>query len=126
MVLSLAMSFLGFLLLGFLSNWPEFYYALGVSTPSPHAALLLFMLALGPFTFWLTPIGAWWSRRHEFEADEFAAEHADAAELSTALTKLYRDNATTLTPDALHSAFYDSHPPALVRIAHLRRLAART
>jgi len=126
LIVSMIMSFLGFALLGFLSTWPEFYRALGVATPAPHAALLLFMLALGPFTFWLTPIGAWWSRRHEFEADEFAAEHANAAELSTALTKLYRDNATTLTPDELHSAFYDSHPTALVRIAHLQRLGART
>jgi STE24 endopeptidase len=125
LILSLVMSFAGFALLGFLSNWPDFYHALGVSTPSSHAALLLFMLALGPFTFWLTPISSWWSRRHEFEADEFAAEHADAIDLATALTKLYRDNASTLTPDDLHSAFYDSHPPALVRIAHLRELAAR-
>jgi STE24 endopeptidase len=70
-------------------------------------------------------LGSWWSRRHEFEADEFAAEHASATELSSALTKLYRDNANTLTPDKLHSEFYDSHPPALVRIAHLQKLAAR-
>jgi STE24 endopeptidase len=122
MILSFAMSFLGLALLGALSTWPEFYQALGVATPSSHAALLLFMLALGPVTFWLTPLGAWWSRRHEFEADEFAAEHASSTELATALTKLYRDNASTLTPDALHSAFYDSHPPALVRIAHLQQL----
>jgi STE24 endopeptidase len=106
-----------------LAAWPQFYHALGVTAPSSHAALLLFMLALGPLTFWLTPLSAWWSRRHEFEADEFAAEHASSTELATALTKLYRDNASTLTPDALHSAFYDSHPPALVRIAHLQRLA---
>jgi STE24 endopeptidase len=122
---SLITSFLGFVLLGWLSNWPSFYAALGIPTPSTHGALLLFMLALAPFTFWLTPLGAWWSRQHEFEADEFAAEHADAGELSSALTKLYRDNANTLTPDELHSAFYDSHPPALVRIAHLHRLSAR-
>ncbi len=123
LILSLVMSFLGLALLGFMSTWPDFYQALGVTTPASHAALLLFMLALGPFTFWLTPLGAWWSRRHEFEADEFAAEHASSAELATALTKLYRDNASTLTPDSLHSAFYDSHPPALVRIAHLQQLA---
>jgi len=123
LILSLVMSFLGLALLGYLSTWQDFYQALGVAAPSSHAALLLFMLALGPFTFWLTPLGAWWSRRHEFEADAFAAEHASSSELATALTKLYRDNANTLTPDALHSAFYDSHPPALVRIAHLQQLA---
>jgi len=122
-ILSLVMSFLGLAFLGMLAAWPEFYHSLGVTSPSSHAALLLFMLALGPITFWLTPLGAWWSRRHEFEADEFAAEHASSTELATALTKLYRDNASTLTPDSLHSAFYDSHPPALVRIAHLQQLA---
>jgi STE24 endopeptidase len=122
-ILSLVMSFLGLALLGMLAAWPQFYHALGVATPSPHTALLLFMLTLGSITFWLTPLGAWWSRRHEFEADEFAAEHASSVELATALTKLYRDNASTLTPDPLHSAFYDSHPPALVRIAHLQSLA---
>ena len=90
---------------------------------SPHAALLLFMFVLPAFTFFVTPIGAWWSRRHEFEADEFAARHADASQLADALVKLYRDNATTLTPDVLHSAFYDSHPPALVRIGRLQQLA---
>jgi STE24 endopeptidase len=125
LIVSLFLSFFGFALLGWLSNWTDFYTALGVTLPSAHTALLLFMLALGPFTFWTTPLGSWWSRRHEFEADEFAAEHASATELSSALTKLYRDNANTLTPDKLHSEFYDSHPPALVRIAHLQKLAAR-
>lgn len=125
-IVSLIMSFAGLALLGALANWQPFYPALGVTTPSAHAALLIFMIALGPFTFWLTPIGAWWSRRHEFEADEFAAEHANSNELATALTKLFRDNASTLTPDSLHSAFYDSHPPALVRIAHLQSLVRIT
>ncbi len=126
LLVSLLVTFIGFALLGWLSNWSAFYSALGIATPSPHAALLLFMLALAPFTFWLTPLGAWWSRRHEFEADEFAAEHASATDLSNALAKLYRDNASTLTPDGLHSAFYDSHPPALLRIAHLQQLAAHS
>jgi len=125
LILSVAMSFIGFALLGFLSTWQPFYVALGVPTPSAHSALLLFILALGPFTFWLTPLGAWWSRRHEFEADEFAAQYSSSAELAVALTKLYRDNASTLTPDPMHSAFYDSHPPALTRIAHLQQLAGR-
>lgn len=111
-------------LLGALAQWPAFYTALGVSTPSEHAALLLFMFVLPSFTFFFTPLGSWWSRKHEFEADAFAARHADAGHLAEALVKLYRDNATTLTPDELHSAFYDSHPPAPVRIARLQTLAS--
>jgi STE24 endopeptidase len=124
LILSLAMGLGGLALLGGLAAWPQFYSALGVQQPSAHAALLLFMIALPAFTFFLTPIGAWWSRKHEFEADEFAAKYANARELADALVKLYRDNATTLTPDSLHSAFYDSHPPALIRIARLRTLGA--
>ena len=122
LVLSLLMGLGGLALLGALASWPDFYQALGVSQPSPHAALLLFMLVLPPFTYFLTPVSAWWSRKHEFEADEFAAQHANAGELAVALVKLYRDNATTLTPDDLHSAFYDSHPPAVIRIARLQQL----
>lgn len=125
LILSLVMGLLGLALLGLLARWPEFYTALGVSAPSPHAALLLFMFVLPSFTYFLTPLASWWSRKHEFEADEFAAQHADARQLADALVKLYRDNATTLTPDDLHSAFYDSHPPALVRIARLQSLATQ-
>lgn len=123
LILSLAMSLGGLALLGQLAAWPQFYSALGISQPSAHAALLLFMIVLPVFTYFLTPLGAWWSRKHEFEADAFAAKFASARELAVALVKLYRDNATTLTPDKLHSAFYDSHPPALVRIARLQTLA---
>jgi STE24 endopeptidase len=97
-----------------------FYERLGVSTPSTAAALLLFMLVVPVFTFFLQPLSSLYSRRHEFEADAYAATHASAAELRSALVKLYKDNATTLTPDPLYSAFYDSHPPAPVRIARLR------
>jgi STE24 endopeptidase len=124
LIFSLGMGLLGLALLGALARWPEFYSALGVSEPSAHAALLLFMFVLPAFTFFLTPLGSWWSRKHEFDADEFAAQHADARQLADALVKLYRDNATTLTPDSLHSAFYDSHPPALVRIARLQSLTS--
>jgi STE24 endopeptidase len=124
LILSLAFGLAGLALLGLLASWPDFYRALGVAAPSGHAALLLFMFVLPAFTFFLTPLGAWWSRRHEFQADAFAAEHADAHRLAEALVKLYRDNATTLTPDPLHSAFYDSHPPALVRIDRLQQLVA--
>lgn len=124
LLLSAVLSLAGLALLGALTAWPDFYRALGVRTPSAHAALLLFMLALQAFTFFLTPIASWWSRKHEFEADRFAAQFADARKLAEALVKLYRDNATTLTPDQLHSAFYDSHPPAPIRIARLQQLAA--
>jgi STE24 endopeptidase len=124
LILSLGGGLGGLALLGALAAWPGFYAAFGIATPAPHTALLLFMLVLPAFTFFLTPFGAWWSRRHEFQADEFAARFADAQQLAEALVKLYRDNATTLTPDRLHSAFYDSHPPAPVRIAKLRELAA--
>jgi Zn-dependent protease with chaperone function len=123
LLLSLGMGLAGLALLGLLARWPDFYSALGVSKPSAHTALLLFMFVLPSFTFFFTPLGAWWSRKHEFEADEFASKYADARQLADALVKLYRDNATTLTPDRLHSAFYDSHPPALVRISRLQELA---
>jgi STE24 endopeptidase len=82
-------------------------------------ALILFMLALPIFTFLLSPLSSISSRKHEFEADAFAAQHTDANDLVAALVKLYEDNASTLTPDPLHSAFYDSHPPASVRIKKL-------
>ncbi len=124
LILSLVTGLGGLALLGALAAWPQFYSALGIAEPSSHTALLLFMIVLPAFTFFLTPLGAWWSRKHEFEADEFAAKFANARELAAALVKLYRDNATTLTPDSLHSAFYDSHPPALVRIARLHSLAS--
>jgi STE24 endopeptidase len=109
-------------LLAWLARQPWFYSGLGVPRPSPHAALLLFLLVTPAFTYFATPLGAWWSRLHEFAADRFAAQHADAGALAAALVKLYRDNAALLTPDRLHSAFYDSHPPALVRIGTLRAL----
>ncbi len=111
-------------LLGWLARMPEYYSAF--SAPENSAmALLLFALTIPAFAFFTTPIEAWWSRRQEFAADEFAARHADAGRLVTALVKLYRDNATTLTPDRVHSAFYDSHPAAAERIARLQRLATQ-
>ncbi|MDQ2696136.1 MAG: M48 family metallopeptidase, partial [Pseudomonadota bacterium] len=118
-----AASLLGLALLGWLIQQPWFFHGLGVSTPSNHAALLLFMFTAPVFTVFLRPLGSWLSRRHEFEADEYAARQSDAAALIQALVRLYRDNASTLTPDPLYSAFYDSHPPAAVRVAHLQRLA---
>ena len=106
---------------GWLVGEPWFYEGLGVPGPAPRygVALVLFMLALPAFTFVASPLAAMYSRRHEFEADEYAARNASARALVAALVKLYEDNATTLTPDPLHSAFYDSHPPAPARIARL-------
>lgn len=108
-------------LLGWLVEEPWFYAGLGVPGPAPRygVALVLFMLALPAFTFVASPIAAMYSRRHEFEADQYAARNASAHALIAALVKLYEDNATTLTPDPLHSAFHDSHPPAPARIARL-------
>jgi STE24 endopeptidase len=109
-----------FWLLSFLMYEEWFFSSLGVATPSPAMALILFALILPPFTFLLKPLGAMYSRKHEFEADQYAARHASARDLVSALIKLYKDNASTLTPDPLHSAFYDSHPPAVARIARLQ------
>jgi len=120
---SLVASLIGLALLAWVAGQPEFYSALGVPNPSSHAALLLAMLVAPAFAYFITPFGAWWSRRHEFQADDFAAEHASARDLADALVKLYRANASTLTPDRIYSAFYDSHPPALIRIARLQSLA---
>jgi STE24 endopeptidase len=99
---------------------PWFFEGLGVATPSMAMALLLFSQALPVFLFPLTPLASLLSRRHEYEADDYASRHASADDLVTALVSLYRDNAATLTPDPLHSLFYDSHPPASLRIARLR------
>jgi len=112
-------------LLAWLAASPWFYEGLGVppAPDRPGVALLLFFLALPVFTFVLAPLASLYSRRHEFEADLFAAKNASARSLVRALVKLYEDNAATLTPDPLYSAFHDSHPPAAVRIARLDELA---
>jgi len=121
-VLTFAMS-LGFLwLLGQLMQAAWFHEGLGVHTPSTAVALLLFFMILPLFGFLLHPLMSAWSRRHEFEADAYAAQQTTATDLASALVKLYQDNAATLTPDPLYSAFYDSHPPAALRIAHLQSL----
>lgn len=113
------MSFLGLALLGWLINQPWFYAGLGVAEMSHYMALILFLLVSPVFMFLLRPLMANYSRKNEFEADNYAAHHANAKHLVEALVKLYRDNASTLTPDPLHSAFYDSHPPASIRISKL-------
>ena len=115
---------LGFLaLLGFLKNQTWFYLGLGVlpmmNASNDAMALILFMFALPVFTFLFSPLLSLTSRKNEFEADAFAAKHSNSQDLVSALVKLYEDNASTLTPDPLHSAFYDSHPPASARIQRL-------
>jgi STE24 endopeptidase len=120
--LTFGISLAGLWLLGWLSRQPWFYQALGL-TPEPAmadaAALVLFFLALPVFAFPLQPLFALASRRHEFQADAFAAAQTDPKHLASALVKLYEDNASTLTPDPVHSAFHDSHPPAVQRIGRL-------
>lgn len=112
-------SFVGLALLGWLMNQDWFYAGLGVTQASNYMALLLFLMVSPVFLFLLRPLMASYSRKNEFEADDYAAKYASAKYLVEALVKLYRDNASTLTPDPLHSAFYDSHPPASIRISKL-------
>ena len=119
LLVSIVTMLVGFALLGWLAGRPQFYGVLGVPVPSAHAALLLFALVVPVALFFTTPLGSLWSRRHEFAADRFASQYASAQELASALVKLYRDNASTLTPDPLYTAFYYSHPPALERISRL-------
>lgn len=127
LVVGFALSAAGLWLLGWLAAHPWFYQGLGL-TPVPEmvdaAALVLFFIALPVFTFPLGPLMSVMSRRDEFQADAFAASHADGDALVAALVKLYQDNASTLTPDPVHSVFYDSHPPAAVRIGRLRALSS--
>jgi STE24 endopeptidase len=115
-------------LLGYLKGQAWFYTGLGVlpfmNASNDGMALILFILVLPVFTFVLAPLSSITSRKHEFEADAFAAQHTDHRDLVSALVKMYEDNASTLTPDPLHSAFYDSHPPASVRVKRLTMAAA--
>jgi STE24 endopeptidase len=116
-------SFVALALLGWLAAQSGFYSGLGVqpnmSAPNDALALLLFMLVLPSFTFFVSPLAAQWSRKHEFQADAYACAHASGADLARALVKLHADNATTLTPDPLYVRFYYSHPPATERLAAL-------
>jgi len=112
--------FIGLGILGWLINQSWFYNGLGINQTSTYIALLLFVMISPAFTFFLQPLFSFISRQHEFEADDFAAGQAQTENLITALVSLYRENANTLTPDPLYSAFHDSHPPAPIRIAHLK------
>lgn len=105
--------------LALLADAPWFYAGLGVDRPSDYAALTLFALVAPAFALFLQPLFSSISRRHEFEADDFAAAQGQPGALASALVKLYRENANTLTPEPLYSAFHDSHPPAPLRIARL-------
>lgn len=118
-----ALSLLGFALLGWLATQAWFYTGLGVQpnlgAPNDALALLLFMLAVPVFSFFIAPLFAQLSRKHEFEADAYAVAHTSGPDLATALLKLYEDNASTLTPDPLYVKFYYSHPPASERLARM-------
>ena len=117
------MTLISFAILGWLINEPWFYSGLGVEQASKAAALLLFMLVSSTFTFFMQPLSAYFQRKFEFEADDFAASNAKASKMISGLVKLYEENANTLTPDPLYSAFHYSHPPAAIRIAHLEAKA---
>jgi STE24 endopeptidase len=119
LVASSVMSLIGMAALGWLINEPWFYTGLGVQQASNAVALLLFTLASPAFTFFMQPISAYFQRKFEFEADDFAADNAKSSKMISGLVKLYQENASTLTPDPLYSAFHYSHPPAAIRIAHL-------
>lgn len=121
-----ALSLATLALLGWLISQTWFYSGLGVHQVSNHMALLLFIVALPVFSFFIQPISAYILRKHEFEADAYAAQQSSAGHLIQALVKLYKENANTLTPDPLYSAFHDSHPPAPIRIAYLKHLANET
>ncbi|WP_233831513.1 M48 family metallopeptidase [Paraburkholderia sp. ZP32-5] len=127
MLVTFAISLAMLALLGWLSRCVWFYEGLGVRPSlvggNSGLALILFFLALPVFMFFVTPLGSLSSRKHEFEADAFAATQTDAQDLVNALVKLYEDNASTLTPDPLYTAFYYSHPPASQRIDRLLRHA---
>jgi STE24 endopeptidase len=120
MLNSFAFSLLSLALVGYLINQVWFFHGLGIENPSNHTALILFMLAMPVFSFFVAPINNASSRKHEFEADAFSAKHTNADDLISGLVKLYRDNASTLTPDKIYSDFHDSHPSASIRIKHLK------
>lgn len=119
LILNAAITLAGLAVLAWLIKQDAFYHTLGVSNASTYMALILFSMVTPLFSIYLQPVMSYLSRKHEFEADDFASEQSQPQTLIKALVKLYRDNANTLTPDSLYSAFHDSHPPAPVRVAHL-------
>jgi STE24 endopeptidase len=123
LIASSIMSLISLAILGWLISQSWFFTGLGVQQPSNAAALLLFLLVSPSFTLFMQPISAYFQRKFEFEADDFAANNAKSAKMISGLVKLYEENASTLTPDPLYSAFHYSHPPAAIRIAHLESKA---
>ncbi len=127
--ISFATTFVGLYVLGVLIQMPEFFTSLGVTNSAYHTnhiGLILFMMIVPIFTFFITPLMNLASRTHEYEADAFAVKHTNGADLITALTKLYRDNAAITVPDSVYSTFYDSHPNAVLRIAHINAQHAKS
>ena len=121
-IIGICSSFAGFAILGSLYEWLPFFIGHGVKTPSNYMALALFSTVFSTYTFFLSPLSNILSRKHEFEADQFAAKNADKNKMISALIKLHQDNASTLTPDPLYSSFYYSHPKATARIEHLEKM----
>lgn len=119
LVTSSIMTLISFAILGWLITQNWFFEGLGISNPSNASALLVFMLVSPVFTTFMQPISAYFQRKFEFEADDFATRHAQGSKMISGLVKLYEENASTLTPDPLYSAFHYSHPPAAIRIAHI-------
>ncbi len=124
LTISVISALIGFYVLGVCYKSPDFFTGHFVSTQSSYMALLLFSMVSSLYTFFLTPFFSMFSRKHEYEADSFAAEHSNAQMLISALVSLYKENASTLTPDPLFSKIYHSHPPAMDRIKHLESLGA--
>lgn len=118
-------SFIGLAVLGYLKNNTAFFNGHGVQTITDYMALTLFSMVAGTYTFLLTPLSSYTSRKYEYEADQFASENAQAGKLISALVKMYKDNASSLTPDPVFSKFYYSHPPALERVTFLEGLAKK-
>ena len=125
MIKSLIFSLLSLYVLSLCLKWPLFYTDHGVSIPNLAMGFMLFLLVSPVYTFCLTPINSLMSRKNEYEADQFAHENANSKKLISALVKMYKDNASTLTPDPMYSQFYHSHPPALERIDYLEKLAMK-
>lgn len=122
MIKGFIFSFIGLAALGYLKNNVLFFNGHGVQTVTDYMALTLFSMVAGVYTFLLIPFSTYASRKHEYEADRFAAQNAKASKLISALIKMYKDNASTLTPDPIYSKFYFSHPPAHERVSYLEDL----
>lgn len=126
LVTSLVLSFIGFWLMGVMSKESWFYSGHFVRVYSPAILILLFTQAIPLYTFWITPVSSWVSRKREFEADAYAAQETEAGNLISALLSLYQQNASPVIADKLYSGFYFSHPPAIERIKHLESFVGKT